>query len=275
VTGYDADAFDAFEAAGWAEKEVPRYDELAGRVTSRLADPLLDAVGAGAGTRLLDVATGPGYVAARAVERGGEVVGVDLSEAMLAHARASVPGAEFVRGDATSLPFGDGSFDAVVAAFVLLHLGRPERAVAEATRVVVAGGRVAFTVWDHPSRARWLGLLLDAVAEAGAKAPADVPAGPPIFQFADDAVFASTLIGAGLADVDVDTVAFTLHVDGAGELWEGLIGGTVRLRPLVQSQSDEMRREIRARFDSLLDEYERDGGYEVPVSVKLGRGRKP
>jgi SAM-dependent methyltransferase len=275
VSEYDADAFDAFEEAGWAAKDVASYEELAGRVTSRLADPLLDAVGARAGTRLLDVATGPGYVAARAAERGAETVGVDRSEAMLAHARSRVPAAEFVRGDAMELPFEDASFDAIVAAFVLLHLGRPERAVSEATRVAAPGGRVAFTVWNEPSRGRWLGVLLDAVAQAGATPPADVPAGPPLFRFADEREITSQLENAGLGDVGIDTIEFALHVASVDEMWDGLVAGTVRLRPLVQSQSVEVQHEIRARFDALLDEYRTDGGYDVPVSVKLGAGRKP
>jgi ubiquinone/menaquinone biosynthesis C-methylase UbiE len=57
-------------------------------VTSRLADPLLDAVGAGPGKRVLDIATGPGYVAARAAERGADPVGLDFSETMLAYTRS-------------------------------------------------------------------------------------------------------------------------------------------------------------------------------------------
>ena len=68
----DFDAFDAFEEAGWSTKEAAAYDSLLGRVTSRLADALLDAVGAGPGKRLLDVATGPGYVAASAAGRGAD-----------------------------------------------------------------------------------------------------------------------------------------------------------------------------------------------------------
>ena len=52
-------------------------------MTSRLADPLLDAVAAEPGVRVLDVATGPGYVAGRAAERGADAVGLDISEAML------------------------------------------------------------------------------------------------------------------------------------------------------------------------------------------------
>ena len=275
MSDYDADAFDAFEAAGWAAKDAAEYDSVAGRVTSRLADPLLAAVAAEAGTRLLDVATGPGYVASRAVERGVDAVGLDFSEAMLAFARSRSPGVEFVRGDATALPFADASFDAVVAAFVLLHLGVPERAVSEAARVLRPGGRAAFTVWDVPSRGRWLGVLLDAIGDAGATPPADVPPGPPLFRFADEDELSRLLEDAGLGDVRVETIDFALQLESADELWDGLVEGTVRVRPLVQSQTGEVRRAIRARFDELLEEHRGETGFEVPVAVKLGSGRKP
>jgi SAM-dependent methyltransferase len=275
MSGYDAEAFDAFEAAGWSAKNAAEYDSLAGRVTSRLADALLAAVRAGSGTRLLDVATGPGYVAARAAAQGAAAVGLDFSETMLAFARSRAPDVDFVQGDATALPFADGSFDGVVAAFVLLHLGAPERAAVEATRVLRPGGRAAFTVWDEPSRGRWLGVLLDAVAEAGATPPADVPPGPPLFRFADEGELTGLLAGAGLADVEVDTIDFVLQLGSADELWNGLVEGTVRVRPLVQSQTDAVRRAIRARFDELLDEHRAGSGFEVPVAVKLGSGRKP
>ena len=275
MSDYDADAFDAFEAAGWAAKDAAEYDSVAGRVTSRLADPLLAAVAAEAGTRLLDVATGPGYVASRAVERGVDAVGLDFSEAMLAFARSRSPGVEFVRGDATALPFADASFDAVVAAFVLLHLGVPEWAASEAARVLRPGGRAAFTVWDVPARGRWLGVLLDAIGDAGATPPVDVPPGPPLFRFAAEDELSALLEDAGLSDVRVETIDFALQLESADELWNGLVEGTVRVRPLVQSQTDEVRRAIRARFDELLEEHRGETGFEVPVAVKLGSGRKP
>ena len=272
---FDPAAFDAFEEAGWASKEASAYDMLAGRVTSRLADPLLDAVAGGDGTRLADVATGPGYVAARAVARGCRVTGVDLSEAMLEFARARVTGAEFVRGDATALPFDDSSFDALTAAFVLLHLGAPERAAAEAARVLASGGAAAFTVWDVPARGRWLGVLLDAVADVGAQPPADVPPGPPLFRFAEDIEFTRLLATAGLADVSVETIDFTLRLETADELWDGLVEGTVRVRPLVAAQTEETQRAIRERFEELLEEHRDGEGFDVPVAVKLASGRKP
>lgn len=51
--------------------------------------------------------------------------------------------------------------------------------------------------------------------------------------------------------------------------------GSVRVSPLVRSQSEEMQRAIRGRFEELLDEYRTDDGFDVPVAVKLAGGRKP
>jgi len=275
VTGYDADAFDAYEAAGWGGKDASAYDALAGRVTARFADTLLDAVAAGPGTRVIDVATGPGYVAATAAARGATVVGVDHSDAMLGFAREHAPGVEFVAGDATALPFDDASFDAYVAAFVLLHLGRPERAAAEALRVLERGGRAAFAVWDHPSRGRWLGVLLDAVAGAGATAPADLPDGPPLFRFADEGEFSRLLDDAGFVEITVERHGFDLELDSADELWQGLVDGTVRVGPLVRSQPEATQRAIRERFDELMGEHRGEDGLAVPVAATIGVGRRP
>jgi SAM-dependent methyltransferase len=214
-------------------------------------------------------------VAERAVDRGADTVGLDFSETMLAHARARSPRVEFVRGDATDLPFPNDSFDAVTCAFLLLHLGRPEAAVAEAARVLAPDGRAAFTVWDDPSRSRWLGVVLDAFAAAGALPPGDVPPGPPMFHFADEAMFSRLLIDAGLVDVTVEAVEFPLELESGDELWTGLIEGSVRVRPLVVGQSAETQRAIRGHFDELVGEYRTEAGFEVPVAVKLASGRKP
>jgi SAM-dependent methyltransferase len=275
VSDYDPAAFDAFEEAGWGTKDAAGYDTFGGRVTSRLADPLLDAVAAGSGTRLIDIATGPGYVAARAAERGSEPVGLDYSEPMLAFARARSPDVEFVRGDATALPFPDGSFDAATCAFLLLHLGRPEAAVSEAVRVLAPGGRAAYTVWNEPSRSRWIGVVLEAFAATGAPSPPDVPPGPPIFRFADEGELARLLTDAGLTDVEIETVEFPLELESTDELWNGLVDCTVRIRPLLLGQPVDLQREIRMNFDRLLEDYRTDEGFEVPVSVKLASGRKP
>lgn len=82
----------------------------------------------------LDVTCGTGFLTRHLP---GEVVGLDQSEQMLEIARASIPAAAFVRGDAFELPFADGAFERVFTAHFYGHLDREERArfLTEAARV--------------------------------------------------------------------------------------------------------------------------------------------
>lgn len=270
----DADAFNAFEAAGW-EARAEAYRDHWAALTGRLSDPLLDAVGVGPGMRLLDVACGPGHLAARAADRGATSVGVDIAEAMISLARKCYPQAEFRQADAQSLPFPDRSFDAVVGDLAVPHLGRPEQATAEFGRVLASNGRLALTAWDVPARARLVGILLEAVQEAGAAPPETLPAGPDFFRFADDAAFAALLTNHAFTDVEVRTVAFTHSIHSADEVWDGLLQGTVRTSAVIRGQADDVVQHIRAGFDRRLQGCWTGETYQIPVSFKLAHGRRP
>jgi SAM-dependent methyltransferase len=270
----DPDAFNAFEAVGWNER-AEGYHRFFGSLTTRVIEPLLDAADVGAKTRVLDLATGPGYAAETAAARGATAVGVDVAGEMVALARRLHPRLEFVQASAERLPFADGSFDAVVGNFLILHLGRPEHAAAEMARVLAPGGKVALSTWDVPERTRLLGVFLEAAQEAGAEPPADIPVGPTFFRFADELEFAGLLEGAGLSDIEVKTVSFTHRMSSADELWDGLRDATVRLRALLVDQPEQTLVRIRAAFDRLVGEYTAgDGSIELPVSVKVAAGRK-
>jgi SAM-dependent methyltransferase len=269
----DDDAFNAFEAEGW-EAVAGSYDCFWSTVTANVCGLLLDAARVGPGTRTLDVATGPGHVAAQAAERGASVVGLDVAEEMVALARRRQPGIEFVRGDAEELSFPDGSFDAVVANFMILHVAKPERASAEAHRVLAPGGKVALSVWDVPARTRLIGVLVDAVAEVGAGPPAHVPDGPPFFRFSDDDAFRGLLRGAGFEDVAVQEISFAHHMASSDELWEGLTGATVRMAALVGGQDAQTQHRIREAFDRNVAQYAGTDGVDLPVSAKVASGRR-
>jgi SAM-dependent methyltransferase len=270
----DADAFNAFEAAGW-EKQAAGYEDFFGRITTRVVEPLLDAAEIGPRERVLDVATGPGYVAGQAAARGAATIGLDNAEAMLSIARRRHSQIEFRRGTVEELPFPDRSFDAVVGNFILLHVGRPKQAVAEFVRILAPGGRIALTVWDVPERSRVLGVLLDAVAAARASAPEEIPTGPPIFRFSEEREFDRLLRSEGLEGISVRTIAFSHSVPSPDDLWRGLLRSTVRTSALILGQTEDVQREIHAAFDRIVEQYQTDGRLQVPVCVKLASGRKP
>ena len=273
-TTIDTDAFRDFEISGWEKKADP-YHRFFGPITARAIEPLLDAARVGAGTRVLDIATGPGYVAARAADRDAWVVGTDIAPAMVALARELNPGLEFQQADAEELPFEEGSLDAVIGNFVVPHLGQPEKAVAECGRILTPGGKLALSMWDAPEHNRLFGVLTDAVTEAQVPPPADIPPGPPFFRYASDDEFTSLLASAGFQEVEVQHISFIHRLSGSEEIWKGLVGGTVRMSALVNGQREEMRRRIRTAFDRLVSEYTVAGGHlEVPVSMKVASGWK-
>ncbi len=127
------------------------YDTLAAAYSERLFGELvekpldrglLDELAERARGLVCDLGCGPGHVARYMRERGAEVVGVDLSPAMIEEARRRSPELRFEVGDARSLRFAAGSFGAVVAMYSLIHFEPPdlELAVREIVRVLAPGG---------------------------------------------------------------------------------------------------------------------------------------
>jgi len=268
----EPEGFKEFEARGW-NRRADTYGEMLGGMTARLAEPLLDAAGVRHDMRVLDLATGPGYVAERAAARGANPIGVDIAEEMLALARIRQPKLEFRRADAEELPFEAGSFDAVVGGFVLNHLPDPERSLAEALRVLSPGGSVAYSVWDRPERNRFMGVISDAVRDVGVEPVREVEEGPDPYRFADDAEFEALLRGAGVDDVEVETLSMTLTVADADALWDGFMGSSVRVRATVDAQSDDVRRRIREAFEHRVEAHRHAEGLDLRVVVKLASGK--
>ena len=263
------DAFGAFEQAGWSEGRAAPYHHGLGAITSGAIPALLDGAAVSAGTSVLDVATGPGYAAARAVERGGEVVGVDFSAEMLELAAELHPNVRFQHADAGSLPFPDGTFDAVIASFLMPHVADLPAVVGELARVLRPGGRLALSTWD-PGPPSYLRALVEAIAGAGATPPPDMPPGPPFFQYAEDDEFAALLTGACLGDPSVETVSFAHHVDDLDDFWADLIGGTVRMNALITSQSPDVQARIRSLYERNIEPWRAGAGFDVRCSVKVG-----
>lgn len=263
---FDPGAFQRFEQLGW-ERKAGAYHAFYAPISGYVIDALLDAAGIGPGLRVLDVGSGPGYVTARAAQHGAQVIGVDLAEAMVRLARQLHPGLYFEVGDAQVLAFPTGSFDAVVGNFALHHLPHQLQALESFVRVLVPGGRLAMTVWDEPTRCRFLGLFTDSVRLAGASPPPDLPAGPPMA--ASDGAYEDLLTTAGFQAPRIQTIAYHHHFTNADELWDGLLAASVRTAALITGQTRQVQARIRATFDGLIADYATGEGLEIPISVKL------
>ncbi|HEY6193502.1 MAG TPA: methyltransferase domain-containing protein, partial [Candidatus Eisenbacteria bacterium] len=240
--------FTRFEHEGW-ERAVGGYERGFLPLTRQAIEPLLDAAGVRAGTRLLDLACGPGELAAAGASRRAHVTGADFSESMLALARQRHPGLEFRLADAQALPYADGSFDAVTMAFLVGHLSEPERAFTEAYRVLAPGGRLAFAWWQGFDRAVPFGVVTQALREHG-ELDVGLPAGPPFDEFSEARHCAGALATAGLADVHV-VEAPLVWVTDAAALWDTFLTGGVRTTALLRAQAPERLAKVReAVFDA-------------------------
>lgn len=269
----DADAFRAFERAAH-DRLAESYAEFFTPITELAIGPLLDAANVGPGTRVLDVATGPGPAAAAALARGAHPVGIDLAPRMIELARSLHPGIEFSEGNVESLPFPDASFDALVCNFGLGHFPRPEHSAGECVRVLRPGGSVALSWWDDPQRQRVQGLFREAIADVGVPPPADVPQGHPVFRFSDTSEFERLLKGAGLDGVMVEDHRTSYLIPDVDTLWRGGLGSLAVTAATIRSQGEAVQQKIRAAFERLAKTYETDDGLEIPIAFKIGAGRK-
>src|SRR5712672_1406256 len=265
LTSSEAERLRAFERRGH-DALATSYNAFFAAVTALATNPLLEAVHLRPGTRLLDVATGPGALAAEAANRGARPVGIDLSPQMIELARRLYPAIDFREADVEHLPFADDMFDAIVCAFGLGHFPRPEVAVAECVRTLSPGGRVAFSWWDDPSRQRTQGVFRDAIAEVGVSVLADVPQGHNVYRFSNTGEFVRLLEGAGLIEVAVTAHATAYSVPDTETLWRGGLGSLLLTGAAIRQQNKATQDLIRTAFERCASVYKSANGLNLPVA---------
>ena len=270
----ELEAFRAFEQSGW-NTAANKYDRFFGGVTPVFCETLLDGAGVNAGMRVLDIATGPGYVAGAAANRGADAVGIDFAPNMVAEARKLNPKAAFQEGDAEDLSFPDESFDAVVISFGMLHFSRPEAVLAEVLRVLRPGGSLAFTVWGKPQEgAAGFGILLRAIETHGTM-DVGLPPGPPLFRFSDHNEARKALLDAGFVNPLITDLPHTWELSGYEILIDTFREAGVRAGEILRSQDQEAQKGITEFVRNELKSYERDGIIGVPMGAVLSCARKP
>jgi SAM-dependent methyltransferase len=268
----EPEKFRSFEHAGW--QEIPTgYHEAFGSLTQQAIKPLLSAVRLKKGMSFLDIASGPGYVAAAAAKRGATVLGLDFSESMVGHARDLHPDVEFREGDAEKLPLGNGLFDAAAMNFGILHLAQPEAALLEAHRVLRAGGRFAFSVWCKPKETIGFNIVLRAVEQHG-EPRVDLPEGPPFFRYSDPEECKRGLIIAGFESPTVDKVSQVWRLPAGDGLFEAMRNSTVRTAGLLRAQKPTVLAKIRETMRAEVEKYTKRNIVKLPMPALIASGIK-
>jgi ubiquinone/menaquinone biosynthesis C-methylase UbiE len=263
------DPFTRFEHEGW-ERVANRYDLVWASLTRQFIPLLLDAVEIGHGMSVLDVACGPGYVAAEAKERGAIATGVDFAKGMVAIATKMFPGISFVEGDAQDLPFARGAYDRVLLNFGLLHLARPEKSCAEAFRVLKPGGKFGFTVWASPSENPGAKIIQDAL-DAEADLTIELPPGPPYYLYSDREECRKILeeLGFDGSSFRFQSKVVEWKIPSAGYLFEAERDAGVRTAGLLSHQSPARLKAISQAMEEGVRRYMRAGEFSVPMVANL------
>lgn len=192
----DLSLFHSLEYEQELEELAARYDPL-----------LLAAADLQPGDRVLDIGCGSGP-SSRALGRtnpSGQVLGVDVSAAMIRQARArsraeGLANVAFEQGDAGAHPLPAASFDIAVSRFGAMYFGHPEAAFAHVGQALRPGGRLALVAWRDAAQNEWMTAMATALApERGLPTR---PAGSPgAFGLAEEAGVRRILGDAGFTDV--------------------------------------------------------------------------
>ncbi len=265
----ESESFTQFEHEGW-QRIASRYEDAWSGLTRLFIPHLLEAVEVTSGTRLLDVACGPGYAAEAARTLGAEPVGVDFCAEMIRLARERNAQIEFREGNAQALDFEDDSFGAVVMNFGVLHLSNPEAAFAEAYRVLRSGGRYGFTVWARPEESPGARIVEEAI-KAYADMDVALPEGPDYFGYGDLDECRKTLGELGFDPVSLvfRTVTVEWQVPTASFVFECERDVGVRTAALLAAQTPETLSAIRAQMKESVRAYTKRDGFSIPYAAHV------
>jgi SAM-dependent methyltransferase len=214
VNTAQAEAWNGYEGEHWAS-HADRYDA----VNNGFNDYVLDQVGRD--DRVLDIGCGNGRLTRLAAARARSATGVDLSEPMLATARAraaEVPNVTFEQGDVQVHPFAEGGFDLAISRFGVMFFADPVAAFANVRRALSPGGRLAFLCMAALSGTD-LGRVFGAMAEYLPQPTGPDGSGPT--SFADPDRTTAVLTGAGFEDVVCTRVE-------ADQVWGGDVPDATR-----------------------------------------------
>jgi len=239
---------------------------------------LVDVLAPQPGERVLDLGTGPGEPAltiAGRVGPTGHVIGIDLSERMVALADRTarehqIRNVEFRTMDSSQLVFPDGAFDAVVSNFGFQIFTDPEAAAREAHRVLAPHGRVVVTVWPSGDRVPFLHALVGPMLRHAE--PDETGYIPTPYEAGGPGEMVSFLSESGFRHGKERRLSQTVRLPNADTYLDIILRGT----PLGHSFSEEtveVQREVLRETKENLADYTTENGIALPAECVLVTAR--
>jgi SAM-dependent methyltransferase len=219
------------------------------------------------GETVLDVATGTGWAARRAAERGARVTGVDFGSEVIAAARRIGPATiDYRVADAESLPFPDAHFDAVMSTFGVMFCTNPDKAAAELLRVCKPGGRIVLATWAPDGGVRQMFQLIQSYKTPAAKPP------PSPFEWGKTERLVE-LLGDG-CDLGFEEAISYYRAPDAASVWDTFSTGFGPVVAVRETLDEQTARRFRAEFEAFHEGFRTGAGLLVRREYVITSGRR-
>lgn len=260
---------------GW-DRAAPHYEQAWNQALAPATAAVLASAALQPGEHVLDVACGSGVLTRAAwqlvAEGGGDVIGTDLSDQMLAQASGQSPQCRFVRADGQALEdcLGRESFDVVLCGLGLMYMPDPERALVSMVRCLRPGGRLVVSVWGERRACAWADLFPIVDAQVHSEVC------PMFFRLGGSGVDGDTLAhalrGAGLSGVATTRVATTADYADAQAACAAAFGaGPVALA--YSRFDDATRSTVHTAYLASIEPWRVASGYSLPGEFVIGSGQ--
>ncbi len=268
---------------GPAGERWTKQQQMQDVVFAPVSTLLIDRARPRQGERIIDIGCGCGAIAialASMVGASGQVLGVDVSEPMLARAAQLAPAGlplEFALADATTYPFAPAQADLLISRFGVMFFADPAPSFANMRKALREGGRLTFVCWQEPKLNTWLIEPMRAVYRHVPKLPPLGPEDPGPFSFASPERVKRILGQAGFADVSMEPHSLKLDIS-AGEGIDAAVRSAAEIGPAnlaLEGQPDAVRTAAVASIRESLLAHVKDNGVWLDAAVWIVTATAP